>query len=99
MSVAVGHRQTTGIGTVARTVIRTLRACDTRTGREVQIQPGARVAACRIRRDSVPGEVYVMEFETTSRRYYCPLANFLPRTEAVQQAGVEEQPARDSVAV
>jgi hypothetical protein len=97
VSVAVGTL-TTGFGSVSRTVIKTLQACNSHNGNHVSIQPGTGLLECRIRRDCIPGEVYVMEFETTGQRYYCPLAQFLPRT-AVRPAGVEEKPARDSVAV
>jgi hypothetical protein len=45
-----------------------------------------------------------MEFESTGKRYYCPLAEFQPRTQnaeafAAESYGVEEKPARNTVAV
>jgi hypothetical protein len=87
---------------VARTVIRILEAWDSITLQPVNIQPGAFLESCRILRNRHAGEtqaaeVYLMEFESAGRRYCCPLAQFQPRTLAVEQVGVET--ARDSIAV
>jgi hypothetical protein len=89
---------------VARTVIRTLEAWDTATRKQVEIQPGAFLDSYHIlsNRDagaSSPVGVYLMEFESAGRRYRCPLVQFQPRTLAVEQFVVEQEPARDSIAV
>jgi hypothetical protein len=72
---------------VGRTVIRTLEAWDT-AGTAVEIQPGAFLESYRIVRnresDLAPSsDVYLMEFDSGGRRYCCPLAQFQPRTLAV----------------
>jgi hypothetical protein len=90
---------------VARTVIRTLKAWDPATRKQVEIQPGALLESYRILQNRDSGaapsaDVYLMEFESAGRRYCCPLAQFQPRTLAVEQFVVEEKkPARDSIAV
>jgi hypothetical protein len=88
---------------VARTVIRTLEVWDSATLQQERIQPGAFLESCRILRNRQPGEVfdvYLMEFESAGRRYCCPLAQFQPRTLAVEQFTVEKRkPARDNVVV
>jgi hypothetical protein len=66
----------------------------------VSIQPGAFLESCRILQNQDSGEaveVYLMEFESAGRRYRCPLAQFQPRTLAVELLGVET--ARDGIAV
>jgi hypothetical protein len=113
VSVAVGHHRATGIGTVARTVIRTLEAWDQATHNQVKIQPGTLLDSCRILRnrddDAAMPEVYLMEFESAGKRYCCPLAHFQPRTLAAEPLALglpgepfrveKTQPARDSLAV
>jgi hypothetical protein len=104
VSVAVGHHKQRGIEAVARTVIRTLKAWDSATRKQVEIQPGAFLESYRILRNRNAGatpsvDVYLMEFESAGQRYCCPLAQFQPRTLAVEQFVVEEEPARDSIAV
>lgn len=91
----------TGYYTVARTVIRVLDAWDPAAGKSVKIEPGSLLGGYRILRNpsSGDGEVYLMEFEAAGARYRCPLAQFQPRTQAVDSFGVEEQPARNPAAV
>ncbi|MGA2271413.1 MAG: hypothetical protein ABSH44_23355 [Bryobacteraceae bacterium] len=40
-----------------------------------------------------------MEFQSSGRRYTCPLFRFQPRTRAVELVWVEGIPAREAVAV
>ena len=97
MSLSDTTRQR-GIGTVVRTVFRTLEAWDAATGRAVEIQPGALLEWYRILRNLQPGmapslDVYLMEFESAGRRYWCPLAQFQPRTLAVEPLATRLPPA------
>ena len=90
---------------MARTVIRTLKAWNPATRQQVEIPPGAFLESYRILRNRTAGatppvDVYLMEFESAGQRYCCPLAQFQPRTLAVEQFVVEEKkPARDSIAI
>jgi hypothetical protein len=73
-------------------------------GSAVTLEPGATLYLCRIHRNShaetgTGSEVYVMEFQSSGRRYTCPLFRFQPRTRAVELVWVEGIPAREAVAV
>jgi hypothetical protein len=73
-------------------------------GGVVTLESGAILYSCRIHRRShaeteAGSEVYVMEFQSSGRRYVSPLVRFQPRTRAVDLVGVEGIPAREAVAV
>jgi hypothetical protein len=73
-------------------------------GSAVALEPGAILYSCRIHRNShaeieTGAEVYVMEFQSSRRRYTSPLCRFQPRTQAVDLVWVEGIPAREVVAV
>jgi hypothetical protein len=70
----------------------------------VTLEPGAILYSCRIHRNShveteTGAEVYVMEFQSSGRRYSSPLVRFQPRTQAVDLVWVEGIPAREAVPV
>jgi hypothetical protein len=73
-------------------------------GSAVTLEPGAILYSCRIHRNShaeteTGAEVYVMEFQSSGRRYTSPLCRFQPQTQAVDLVWVEGIPAREVVAV
>jgi hypothetical protein len=73
-------------------------------GSAVTLEPGAILYSCRIHRDShaeteTGSDVYVMEFQSSGRRYVSSLFRFQPRTQAVDLVWVEGVPAREVVAV
>jgi hypothetical protein len=73
-------------------------------GSAVTLEPGAILYSCRILRHShaeteAGSEVYVMEFQSSGRRFTSPLFRFQPRTQAVDLVWVEGIPAREAVAV
>ena len=87
-----------------REVSSPLAAWDVAAGSAVTLEPGAILYSCRIHRNShaeteTGTEVYVMEFQSSGRRYFSPLFRFQPRTQAVDLIWVEGIPAREAVAV
>ena len=73
-------------------------------GSAVTLEPGAILYSCGIHRNShaeteTGAEVYVMEFQSSGRRYFSPLFRFQPRTQVVDLIWVEGIPARETVAV
>jgi hypothetical protein len=80
-----------------REVISPLAAWDVAAGSAVTLEPGAILYSCRIHRHShaeteTGSEVYVMEFQSSGRRYAAPLCRFQPRTQAVDLVWVEGIP-------
>lgn len=70
----------------------------------MKIQPGAFLDSYRILSNqdtgaASPVDGYLMEFESAGKRYCCPLVQFQPRTLPVEQFGVDQEPARDRIAV
>ena len=87
-----------------REVSSSLAAWDVAAGSAVTLEPGAILYSCRIHRNShaeteTGTEVYVMEFQSSGRRYFSPLFRFQPRTQAVDLIWVEGIPAREAAAV
>ena len=87
-----------------REVSSPLAAWDVAASSAVTLEPGAILYSCRIHRNShaeteTGAEVYVMEFQSSGRRYTSPLCRFQPRTRAVDLVWVEGIPAREVVAV
>ena len=87
-----------------REVIGPLAAWDVASGSAVTLEAGAILYACRLCRRShaeteTGAEVYIMEFQSSGRRYSSPLFRFQPRTQAVDSVSVEGIPARQAAAV
>jgi hypothetical protein len=73
-------------------------------GSAVRLEPGAILYSCRIHRHShaeteTGAEVYVMEFQSSGRRFTSPLVRFQPRTQVVELVWLEGIPASEAVAV
>lgn len=104
MSVAVGHEPVKRGFRVLRKAIRPLDAWDALARSAVTLEPGALLSCCRIHRSSDTEieaglETYLMEFESSGRRYTCPLFRFQPRTQAAELVSVEGIPARKVMAI
>jgi hypothetical protein len=87
-----------------REAIRALNVEDVLARTEAVLAPGAVLSGCRLRRRSSAeiasgADVYVVEFQSAGRRYHCPLYRFQPRTQWLDAVQVEEDPAREAVAV
>ena len=81
-----------------------LAAWDVASGSAVTLEAGAILYSCRLCRRSrveteTGAEVYVMEFQSSGRRYFSPLFRFQPRTQVVDLIWVEGIPAREGLAV
>src|SRR5262245_6086364 len=87
VSVAVGTRSNGD--KLQREVIRPLQVRDA-AGVSFTLEPGSILTAYQIVPDRAGREVYLMEFDSSGRRYRCPLVQFQPRTKSLPPDKMEE---------